>query len=97
MHSVLRDENYRNAAEALRDSFRHAQATRVEFEICYDNERESGGEGGQAAARRGLRGTHTDGHDHARLRQFALARRKSAWTVRRRGESNPRGAAAVAP
>jgi nitrate/nitrite-specific signal transduction histidine kinase len=33
---ILRDEVYRIAAEALRNSFRHACARRIEVEIHYD-------------------------------------------------------------
>jgi signal transduction histidine kinase/ligand-binding sensor domain-containing protein len=33
---LIRDEVYRIAGEALRNAFRHAQARRVEVEICYD-------------------------------------------------------------
>jgi signal transduction histidine kinase len=36
LHPILRDEVYRIAGEALRNAFRHAQARRVELEICYD-------------------------------------------------------------
>jgi signal transduction histidine kinase len=35
---IVRDEIYKIAAEALRNSFRHAQAGRVEVEIRYDHE-----------------------------------------------------------
>ena len=38
LHPILRDEIYKIAAEALRNSFRHAQAGRVEVEIRYDDE-----------------------------------------------------------
>jgi signal transduction histidine kinase len=34
----VRDEIYKLAAEALRNAFRHAQAQRIEVELCYDNE-----------------------------------------------------------
>jgi signal transduction histidine kinase/ligand-binding sensor domain-containing protein len=34
---LVRDDTYRIAGEALRNSFRHAQATRIEVEIRYDN------------------------------------------------------------
>ena len=33
---MLRDEVYRLAAEALRNAFRHANASRIEVEIRYD-------------------------------------------------------------
>ena len=36
LRPIVRDEIYRIAAEALRNTFRHAQATRVEVEIHYD-------------------------------------------------------------
>ena len=36
LNPILRDEIYKIAAEALRNSFRHAQAGRVEVEIRYD-------------------------------------------------------------
>ena len=36
LHPILRDEVYRIAGEALRNAFRHAQARRVELDICYD-------------------------------------------------------------
>ena len=35
VHPILRDEIYRIAAEALRNSFRHAQARRIEVTIWY--------------------------------------------------------------
>jgi signal transduction histidine kinase len=38
LHPILRDEIYKIASEALRNSFRHAQAGRVEVEIRYDDE-----------------------------------------------------------
>jgi signal transduction histidine kinase len=38
MHSVERDEIHKLTAESLRNAFRHAQAQRVEVELCYDNE-----------------------------------------------------------
>ena len=38
LRPIVRDEIYKIAAEALRNAFRHAQATRVEVEIHYDNE-----------------------------------------------------------
>ena len=38
LHPILRDDIYRIAREALRNAFRHAQATRIEAEITY-NER----------------------------------------------------------
>jgi ligand-binding sensor domain-containing protein/signal transduction histidine kinase len=34
--SILRDEIYRIAGEALRNAFKHAQAHQIEVEICYD-------------------------------------------------------------
>jgi signal transduction histidine kinase len=37
LHAIVRDEVYKIAAEALRNAFRHAQATRVEVEIRYDD------------------------------------------------------------
>ena len=39
LHPILRDEVYKIAAEALRNAFLHAEATQVEVEIRYDNER----------------------------------------------------------
>jgi signal transduction histidine kinase len=36
LHPILRDEIYKIAAEALRNAFQHAQATRIEVEIRYD-------------------------------------------------------------
>jgi signal transduction histidine kinase/ligand-binding sensor domain-containing protein len=36
LHPILRDEVYRIAAEALRNAFRHAQASRIEVGIHYD-------------------------------------------------------------
>jgi signal transduction histidine kinase len=36
LHSILRDEVYRIAGEALRNAFRHAEARRIEVEIRYD-------------------------------------------------------------
>src|SRR6185503_20390225 len=38
LHPIVRDEIYKIAAEALRKSFRHAQAGRVEVEIRYDSD-----------------------------------------------------------
>jgi signal transduction histidine kinase len=38
LHPVLRDEVYKITAEAVRNAFRHAQATRVDVEIRYDAE-----------------------------------------------------------
>ena len=38
LHPILRDEIYKIAAEALRNSFHHAQAGRVEVEIRYDSD-----------------------------------------------------------
>ncbi len=35
---IVRDEIYKIAAEALRNTFQHAQASRVEVEIRYDSE-----------------------------------------------------------
>ena len=39
LHPLLRDEVYKIAAEALRNAFLHANATQVEVEIRYDDER----------------------------------------------------------
>jgi signal transduction histidine kinase/ligand-binding sensor domain-containing protein len=36
LHSILRDEVYRIAGEAMRNAFKHAQAQRIEVEIRYD-------------------------------------------------------------
>jgi signal transduction histidine kinase/ligand-binding sensor domain-containing protein len=36
LHPILRDEVYRIAGEALRNAFRHAQATKIEVELRYD-------------------------------------------------------------
>ncbi len=36
LHPILRDEVYRIVGEALRNAFRHAQASRIEVEIRYD-------------------------------------------------------------
>lgn len=38
LHPILRDETYKIATEALRNTFRHAGARQVEVEIRYDNE-----------------------------------------------------------
>jgi signal transduction histidine kinase/ligand-binding sensor domain-containing protein len=38
LHPILRDEIYKIAAEALRNSFHHAQAKQVEVEIRYDHD-----------------------------------------------------------
>ncbi len=38
LNPMVRDEAYRIAAEALRNSFRHAEARRIEVEIRYDQE-----------------------------------------------------------
>jgi ligand-binding sensor domain-containing protein/signal transduction histidine kinase len=37
LHPILRDEIYKIAAEALRNTFQHARARQVEVEICYDD------------------------------------------------------------
>jgi len=39
LHPILRDEVYRIASEALRNAYRHAQASRIEVEIRYDKRR----------------------------------------------------------
>jgi signal transduction histidine kinase len=39
LNPILRDEVYRITSEALRNAFRHAQASRIEVEIHYDKER----------------------------------------------------------
>ena len=39
LHPIIRDDIYRLAAEALRNTFSHAQAKNVEVEIHYDKER----------------------------------------------------------
>jgi signal transduction histidine kinase len=39
LHPIIRDEIYKVAAEALRNTFRHAGAKHVEVEIRYDNDR----------------------------------------------------------
>jgi signal transduction histidine kinase len=38
LHPIVRDEIYKIAAEALRNSYRHAGAGRVEVEIRYDSD-----------------------------------------------------------
>jgi signal transduction histidine kinase len=38
LHPIVRDEIYRIAAEAVRNAFTHAQATRIEVEIRYDDD-----------------------------------------------------------
>ena len=38
LHPILRDEIYKIAAEALRNTFRHSQARQIEVEIRYDSE-----------------------------------------------------------
>ena len=38
LHPIARDEIYKVAAEALRNAYRHAQASRVEVEIRYDRQ-----------------------------------------------------------
>jgi signal transduction histidine kinase len=38
LHPILRDEVYKIAAEALRNSFRHSRARQIEAEIRYDTE-----------------------------------------------------------
>ena len=38
LHPIVRDEVYRIAGEALRNSFRHAQAHRIEVEVRYDEQ-----------------------------------------------------------
>ena len=38
LHPILRDEIYRIAAEALRNAFHHAAASRIEVEIRYDHQ-----------------------------------------------------------
>ena len=37
LHPILRDDIYRIAGEALRNSFRHAHARRIEVDITYDD------------------------------------------------------------
>jgi len=39
LHPVVRDETFRVVAEALRNAFRHAAATRIEVEIRYETRR----------------------------------------------------------
>jgi signal transduction histidine kinase len=36
LHSIVRDEIYRIASEALRNAFRHAEAKQIEVELRYD-------------------------------------------------------------
>jgi len=36
LHPILRDDIYRIAREALRNAFRHAEASKIEAEITYD-------------------------------------------------------------
>ena len=36
LRPLVRDEIYRIAGEALRNAFRHAEATRIEVDLCYD-------------------------------------------------------------
>lgn len=36
LHPLVRDETFRIASEALRNAFSHAQATRIEVDICYE-------------------------------------------------------------
>jgi signal transduction histidine kinase/ligand-binding sensor domain-containing protein len=38
LHPIVRDEIYKIAAEALRNAFRHAQPSRIEVELRYDDE-----------------------------------------------------------
>jgi signal transduction histidine kinase len=38
LHPIARDEIYKIAAEALRNAYRHAHASRVEVEIRYDRQ-----------------------------------------------------------
>jgi signal transduction histidine kinase len=37
LYPLVRDEVYRIACEALRNAFQHAQATRIEVEVCYES------------------------------------------------------------
>jgi signal transduction histidine kinase len=37
LHPILRDEVYKTTAEAIRNAFRHAEATRVDVELRYDS------------------------------------------------------------
>jgi len=37
LHPLVRDEIYRIAGESLRNAFRHARATRIEVDLCYDD------------------------------------------------------------
>jgi len=39
LHPILRDDVFRIAVEALRNAFLHAQASRIEVDICYGSER----------------------------------------------------------
>jgi signal transduction histidine kinase len=36
LHPIQRDETYRIACEAVRNAFKHASATQIEVELCYD-------------------------------------------------------------
>ena len=36
LHSIVRDELYQIASEALRNAFRHAEAKQIEVELRYD-------------------------------------------------------------
>ena len=38
LHPIVRDEIYKIAAEAVRNAFKHAHATRIEVEIRYDHD-----------------------------------------------------------
>jgi signal transduction histidine kinase len=38
LHPIIRDEIYRIAGEALRNSFKHSQASRIEVELRYDDQ-----------------------------------------------------------
>jgi signal transduction histidine kinase len=38
LHPIVRDDIYRVAREALRNAFRHAQASKIETEIAYDDQ-----------------------------------------------------------
>jgi signal transduction histidine kinase len=39
LHPIMRDEIFRIAGEAMRNAFRHAEAKRIEVELCYEANR----------------------------------------------------------
>jgi ligand-binding sensor domain-containing protein/signal transduction histidine kinase len=85
LHPILRDEIYRLVTEALRNSFRHAAAEKVEVEIRYDKKyfRVRVRDDGKGIPSDVLRGDGREGHYglHGMRERAKLARGKlTIWT-----------------